>query len=78
MVQEKKKKKTCDQIPRTWKRIIHSKEGEDFPSGPPSLKRPYVADECLDFQRKKRVVSQDDQVAESRLAKAISQPRQGQ
>nr|POE61774.1 hypothetical protein CFP56_70869 [Quercus suber] len=54
--------KPYDRVVRTWKRIKRSKEGEDDQRSTPSLKRPCVADECLDFLRKKRVVSQDDQV----------------
>ena len=62
----------CGRVVRTWKRIICSKEGEIDQRNSPSLKRPLDAEEDLNYQKKKRVVSQDEDEADYGMAEAVS------
>lgn len=72
------KESPCGRVGRTWKRIIHPKQCELEQGNAPSLKRPLDADEELNYQKKKRVVSQDEKEADYGMAEAVSQPHQVQ
>jgi len=69
------KESPCGRVGQTWKRIIHPKYGELEQGNAPSLKRPLDADEELNYQKKKCVVSQDEEEADYGIVEAVSQPR---